>query len=94
MSSSFSVRWSHLKPPDVAGRQLAGLDGRRIVAALQRGGPELVPVTGSHHVLRKPGSPGSKVIVPAHGARDVPVGTVVSIAKQSGRTAEEFAELL
>lgn len=77
----------------MAGRRLAALNGRRIILALQRAGFEVVRVTGSHHVLRRPNSPMSKVIVPVHGAKDLPVGTVHSIIKQAGLTPEEFAEL-
>jgi mRNA interferase HicA len=75
-------------------RKLAGLSGRQIVKALQRGGFDLVRVSGSHHVLRKPGIPNSKVIVPVHGSRDIPPGTVASILRQAGLTVEEFASLL
>jgi predicted RNA binding protein YcfA (HicA-like mRNA interferase family) len=75
-------------------RKLAGLNGRKIVKALQRGGFVVVRVSGSHHVLRKPNFPASKVIVPVHGARDVPPGTVASILKQAALTVEEFAKLL
>jgi predicted RNA binding protein YcfA (HicA-like mRNA interferase family) len=78
----------------VTGRKLAGLNGRQIVKALQRGGFNLIRVTGSHHLLRKPGVPRSKVVVPVHGARDIPPGTVHSIIKQAGLTAEEFNDLL
>jgi predicted RNA binding protein YcfA (HicA-like mRNA interferase family) len=78
----------------LAKRKLAGLKGPQIVRALQRGGFKLIRVSGSHHVLRKPGAPHSKVIVPVHGAKDIPPGTVHSIIKQAGLTAEEFSELL
>jgi predicted RNA binding protein YcfA (HicA-like mRNA interferase family) len=78
----------------VTTRKLAGLNGRQIIRALRRGGFELVRVSGSHHVLRKPGVPNSKVIVPVHRARDIPPGTVASIVKQASLTVEEFAGLL
>ena len=75
-------------------RKLAGLNGRQIIRALRRAGFDLVRVSGSHHVLRKPSVPNSKVIVPVHGARDLPPGTVGSIVKQAGLTIEAFAALL
>ena len=75
-------------------RKLTGLNGRRIVRGLQRGGFEIIRVSGSHHVLRKPEVPGSKVIVPVHGANDIPPGTVRSIIKQAGLTLDEFFALL
>ena len=54
----------------------------------------LVRVSGSHHMLRKPGTPPCKVSVPVHGARDIPPGTVRSIITQAGLTVEEFIALL
>jgi predicted RNA binding protein YcfA (HicA-like mRNA interferase family) len=38
--------------------------------------------------------PGSKVIVPVHGAHDLPPGTVHPIIEQSGLATEEFMSLL
>jgi predicted RNA binding protein YcfA (HicA-like mRNA interferase family) len=78
----------------VARRKLAGLTGHQIVRALQRGGFELVRVSGSHHMLRKPGQPLHKVSVPVHGSQNLPPGTVRSIIKQAGLSVEEFIALL
>jgi mRNA interferase HicA len=75
-------------------RKLAGLNGRQIVKALQRGGYEVIRLSGSHHVMRNPKVPTSKVIVPVHGSKDLPPGTVASILRQAGLTIEEFASLL
>jgi predicted RNA binding protein YcfA (HicA-like mRNA interferase family) len=75
-------------------RKLVGLNGRRIVRALQRGGYEVIRVSCSHHVLRKPSVRTSKVIVPVHGSKDLPPGTVASILRQAGLSVEEFASLL
>ena len=73
--------------------KLTGINGKQVVRALQRGGFETVRVTGSHHILRRPGTP-AKVIVPVHGAHDLPPGTVESIIKQSGLSVEVFMVLL
>jgi predicted RNA binding protein YcfA (HicA-like mRNA interferase family) len=78
----------------MARRRLAGLSGKQVLRALERGGFEIVRVRGSHHTLRRPGIPGSKVIVPVHGAHDLPPGTMRSILEQSGLTIEEFTSLL
>lgn len=61
---------------------------------LEHAGFEIVRIKGSHHTFRKPGVPGSKVIVPIHGAHDLPPGTLGSILEQSGLTLEEFISLL
>ena len=75
-------------------RKPTGLNGRQIVKALQRGGFEIIRVSGSHHVLRRPSVPSSKVIVAVHGARSIPPGTIHSIVKQAGLTVNEFIDLL
>jgi predicted RNA binding protein YcfA (HicA-like mRNA interferase family) len=78
----------------VSRRKLTGLNGRQIVRALERAGFRLLRVSGSHHILARPGLPGSRVIVPVHGARDLPPGTVRSIIVQSNLTLEEFMSLV
>ena len=75
-------------------RRLAGLNGKVVLRALERAGFRLERVTSSHHVLRNPEIPGSKVIVPPHGAHDLPPGTLRSIINQAGLTAEAFMALL
>ena len=78
----------------MARRKLAGLNGHQIIKAMQRDGFEVVRVSGSHHMLRKPGKSLCKVSVPVHGSQDLPPGTVRSIIKQAGLTIEEFTALL
>jgi predicted RNA binding protein YcfA (HicA-like mRNA interferase family) len=78
----------------VAARRLTGVNGKAVLRALERAGFRLERVTGSHHVLRKAGVPGSKVILPLHGAHDLPPGTLRSIIQQSGLTVDEFMALL
>ncbi len=67
--------------------------GRQAIRALERGGFELTHVRGSHHYLRKP-DVTALVVVPVHGNRDLPAGTLRSILHQAGLTVEEFARLL
>jgi predicted RNA binding protein YcfA (HicA-like mRNA interferase family) len=78
----------------VAARRLTGVNGRAVLRALERAGFRVERVSGSHHVLRRPGVPGSKVIVPLHGAHDLPPGTLRNIINQAGLTIEEFTALL
>lgn len=67
--------------------------GRQVVAALVRAGFEQSHIRGSHHYLRKPGMT-ALVVVPVHGNRTLPVGTLRSIIRQTGLSDEEFAGLL
>jgi predicted RNA binding protein YcfA (HicA-like mRNA interferase family) len=61
------------------------------VRALERGGFIHVSTRGSHAKLRQPES-GRLVIVPLH--RTLAVGTVASILRQAGLSAEDFRVLL
>ena len=74
-------------------RRLTGISGKAVVRALQRYGFQVERVSGSHHVLRMPDG-GSKVIVPVHGAHDLPPGTLRTIIKQTGLSIDEFIALL
>ncbi|WP_375677150.1 MULTISPECIES: type II toxin-antitoxin system HicA family toxin [unclassified Bartonella] len=55
-------------------------DSRKIIAKLKRDGFELVKVKGSHHKLKKDG----KVVIVPHPKKNLPIGTVRSIAQQAG----------
>lgn len=73
--------------------RLPTASGRAVVRALQRAGFEESHVRGSHHYLRRDDVPGL-VVVPVHGNRDLPTGTLRSILRQAGLTGEEFSGLL
>jgi predicted RNA binding protein YcfA (HicA-like mRNA interferase family) len=63
------------------------------VRALQRAGFGVVHIRGSHHYLRRQDRP-RLVVVPVHGNRDLPAGTLRSILRQAELTREELQELL
>ncbi len=57
------------------------MNGKDVIKRLKEEGWELVRVRGSHHLLRK----GSVTVpVPVHGGRDLGVGLVRKIEKQTG----------
>ncbi len=58
------------------------MNSREVIRRLVADGWELVRTKGSHHQYRHPSKPGL-VTVP-HPKRDLPIGTVRSIAKQAG----------
>ncbi|MGH2560935.1 MAG: type II toxin-antitoxin system HicA family toxin [Thermomicrobiales bacterium] len=63
----------------------------QVLRALERAGFQEVDRAGSHVKLRR----GSQIaIVPDHGGRDMPPGTLRSILKQAGISADEFRSLL
>jgi len=57
-------------------------DSRTIIKRIEADGWRLDRVTGSRHQFRHPSKPGT-VAVP-HPRKDMPIGTLKSIARQSG----------
>jgi predicted RNA binding protein YcfA (HicA-like mRNA interferase family) len=58
------------------------MDSRDVIAALRAAGWRHVATKGSHYQFKHPSRAG-RVTVP-HPKRDIPVGTLRSIEKQSG----------
>jgi predicted RNA binding protein YcfA (HicA-like mRNA interferase family) len=57
------------------------MNGKTVLAKLKAAGWTLDRIVGSHHIMTK-GSQSAPV--PVHGTRDLPPGTLVSIARQTG----------
>jgi predicted RNA binding protein YcfA (HicA-like mRNA interferase family) len=74
-------------------RKLPALRPREVLRALERSGFVVHHVTGSHYVMRKPGSPALRVTIPFH-RKDLKPGTLRSIIEQAGLSADDFIELL
>ncbi len=75
--------------------KLPVLSAKEVIQALQRAGFEIRNQVGSH-VQMVGYSQNSKrlVTVPNHGNKEIPVGTLLSILRQSGLTRDEFIHLL
>ena len=56
---------------------------REVIAILKAAGWYEVRTSGSHQQLRHPARPGV-VTVPLQGSRDLKIGTLISIERQSG----------
>jgi len=69
------------------------LTARAVVKALERGGFFIHHSSGSHVQLKHRDHPELRVTVPYHTG-DVPRGTLRSIIRQAGLTAEQFSALL
>jgi len=63
------------------------VDSRTVIQALESAGWRLKRVTGSHHHFAHPDRPG--LVTVQHPRRDVPIGTLRSIERQSGLTLRE-----
>ena len=64
-----------------------------MIRALERAGFRLTHIRGSHHYLRREGEQ-KLVVVPSHGDRDLPVGTLRAIVRQADLSVAEFERLL
>lgn len=60
---------------------LFDMNGKDVIKKLKENGWEEIRVRGSHHLLRKD---GVTVPVPVHGARDIGLGLLKKIAKDTG----------
>ena len=58
------------------------MNSRGVIRALEADGWTLKRVTGSHHHFMHPTRPG--IVTVPHPKRDLPVGTLRSIERQSG----------
>lgn len=73
--------------------RLSRTSGKAVVRALERGGFIIHRQRGSHVLLQHPET-GATALVPVHGNRDLPLGTLQNILRRSGLTTEELTALL
>jgi predicted RNA binding protein YcfA (HicA-like mRNA interferase family) len=66
--------------------------GAELVKALQAAGFDLTSTRGSHHRLKHPD--GRATTVPVHAGRDVPKGTLRSVLRDVGLSAEDLRRYL
>ena len=74
--------------------RLPAISGREAIQALQRIGFEVARISGSHHILKKPGHP-NVVTVPVHGNKTLKRGTLHKIIRSAGcKDIDEFVRAL
>ena len=73
--------------------KLPAVNGKQVIAALEREGWYVKRIRGSHHVLRHPDIRDA-IPVPVHGNREIKRGTLASILRTAGIGRDEFARLL
>lgn len=59
------------------------MNGKQIIARLKKEGWTLIKIEGSHHIMKNDGL-NKKVPVPVHGSKDVQIGLIKAIEKQTG----------
>ena len=72
--------------------RLPALRPAEVQSILERAGFELHHSTGSHRIFKHPERAEIRVTVPFH-SRDLKIGTLRAIIRQSGMTVEEFLAL-
>ncbi len=72
--------------------KLPRLTGRRIVAALTKGGFEVVRIKGSHHFLAHPDGRGTSV--PIHAGETIGPGLLSKILRDCEMAEADFRALL
>ncbi|MBN1935514.1 MAG: type II toxin-antitoxin system HicA family toxin [Anaerolineae bacterium] len=72
--------------------KLPRITGRQLVAALCKGGFEVIRVKGSHHFMRHPS--GKSTVVPVHRGETIGPGLMSQILRDCEITREELIELL
>ena len=72
--------------------KLPVISGRDLCKILKRIGYSIDHQTGSHIILRNETPPHRRLTVPEH--KEIAKGTLISILRQAGLTAEEFKAFL
>ena len=68
---------------------MKSISGKKLCKVVEKFGWTLSRVKGSHHIYTKEGV--SKIIViPVHGNRDLPAGTLKGILKDAGLTEDDI----
>lgn len=67
--------------------------GPELIKVLEKQGSCLARVRGSHHVMQTPDRCGH-VVVPVHGSRDLPVGTLRGILRSAGMSVDDLVQHL
>ena len=73
-------------------RKLPVVSGRELCKILKKIGYSIDHQTGSHIILRNEDSPHRRLSVPDH--KEIAKGTLRSILRQSGLSADEFKDLI
>jgi predicted RNA binding protein YcfA (HicA-like mRNA interferase family) len=68
------------------------ITGDDAVRAFRRAGYEVDRIAGSHHILKRPGSP--RLSIPCHKGKMIGLGLLRDQITAAGLTVEEFIALL
>jgi predicted RNA binding protein YcfA (HicA-like mRNA interferase family) len=59
------------------------MNGKQVIAKLKQEGWVLIRIQGSHHIMKN-SELNKKIPVPVHGSKDIEIGLIKAIEKQTG----------
>ncbi|CCQ50704.1 type II toxin-antitoxin system HicA family toxin [Crocosphaera watsonii] len=62
---------------------MKSISGKKICKVIEKFGWKLARIKGSHHIYTKE-NVSTIVVIPIHGNRDLPIGTLKGILKDAG----------
>ncbi|MEC4983536.1 MAG: type II toxin-antitoxin system HicA family toxin [Oscillatoria sp. PMC 1068.18] len=68
---------------------MKSISGKNLCKIVERFGWQLKRVKGSHHIYTQENS-STILVIPVHGNRDLPIGTLKSILKDAGLTEDDL----
>lgn len=68
---------------------MKSISGKKLCKIIEKVGWRLKRVKGSHHIYTKEKS-SVILIIPVHGNRDLPIGTLKGILKDAGLTEDDL----
>lgn len=71
--------------------ELPSVDGKRAVSAFEKNGFRVVRISGSHHIMKRPGH-RFLLAVPVHGKQRLKKGLLRALLSAAGKTVDEFLE--
>ncbi|MGB5714126.1 MAG: type II toxin-antitoxin system HicA family toxin [Waterburya sp.] len=68
---------------------MKSISGKKLCKVVEKLGWELKRIRGSHHIYSLPGSV-KILVIPVHGNRDLPAGTLKGILKDANLTEDDL----
>ena len=68
---------------------MKSISGKKLCKVVEKYGWKLARIKGSHHIYSKENS-STIIIIPVHGNRDLPIGTLKGILKDAGLTEDDI----
>ncbi|MEL6441507.1 MAG: type II toxin-antitoxin system HicA family toxin [Cyanobacteria bacterium J06621_8] len=68
---------------------MKSISGKKLCKVLEKRGWKLARVKGSHHIYTQE-NVSKIIIIPVHGNRDLPTGTLKGILRDAGLTENDF----